>query len=81
MQHSDAAATLRGHDGTAFLSMLLAAGFGAGLVTLFPAPCRCAPALLAARLLTLRRACTRCEATIDHKLRTGHVPRCVGGEK
>ena len=53
---------------------------GAGLVTL-PAPCRRAPAPLAARLLRLRRARTRCEATIDHKLRTGHVARCVGGEE
>ena len=52
---------------------------GAGLVTL-PAPRR-APAPLAARLLRLRRARTRCEATIDHKLRTGHVARCVGGEE
>jgi len=51
----------------------------AGFVTL-PAPCR-APASLAARLLRLRRARTRCEATIDHKLRTGHVARCVGGEE
>lgn len=53
---------------------------GAGLVTL-PAPCRRAPAPLAARLLRLRRARTRCEAAIDHNLRTGHVARCVGGEE
>jgi hypothetical protein len=36
---------------------------------------------IAARLLRRPRARPRCEATIDHKLRTGHVARCVGGEE